>query len=81
MGGGNQLVAFEAYRDLVKLRLMGLTEEAGLQAALLENVELRANAVSTAAAAAGVPISQSLPKREGLARFPSVAGIKAEDVL
>lgn len=64
-------MAFEAYRDLVKLRLMGLSEEAGLQAALLENVELRANAVSTAAAAAGVPISQSLPKREGLAPSPA----------
>eukprot|EP00884_Botryococcus_braunii_P014638 jgi/Botrbrau1/23175/Bobra.0041s0026.1 len=60
----DELVAFEAFRDLVKLRQMGLSEEAGLHAALLENVELRANAVSSAAAAAGVPLSHSLPKSQ-----------------
>jgi hypothetical protein len=57
-----QLVVFEAYRDLVKLMQQGLSEEEGLHAAMLENVELRASAVSTAAAAAGISSASAAQK-------------------
>ena len=52
-----QLVALDSFRDLVKLLQMGLNDAAGIRAAELENVELRAQAKSAAAAAAGVPFS------------------------
>ena len=56
-----QLVALESYRDLVKLLQRGLDDAQGIRAALQENIELRAQAKSAAAAAAGVPVSNSRP--------------------
>ena len=56
-----QLVAFESYRDLVKLLQLGLDDAAGIKAAELENVELRANARTAAASAAGVPVNNTRP--------------------
>ena len=56
-----QLVAFESYRDLVRLLQKGLEDAAGIQAAEEENIELRAQARTDAAAAAGVPVSNTRP--------------------
>lgn len=56
-----QLVALESYRDLVKLMQRGLDDAQGIRAAQLENIELRAQAKTAAAAAAGVPVSNSRP--------------------
>ena len=56
-----QLVALEAYRDLVKLLRRGLDDAAGIRAALEENIEARAQAKTDAAAAAGVPVSNTKP--------------------
>ncbi len=60
-GQALQLVALESYRDLVKLLQKGLDDAQGIRAALQENIELRAQAKSAAAAAAGVPVSNSRP--------------------
>jgi len=49
-----QLLAFETYRDLVKLLQQNLSEEQGLIAAELRNIEERASARSAAAAAVGI---------------------------
>lgn len=54
-----QLLAFENYRDLVKLLQQNLTEEQGLIAAELRNIEERASARSAAAAAVGVQAGQT----------------------
>lgn len=54
-------MALEAYRDLVKLLQRGLDDAQGIKAALQENIELRAQAKSAAAAAAGVPVSNTRP--------------------
>ena len=56
-----QLVALESYRDLVKLLQQGLNDAQGIRAAEQENIELRAQAKTAAAAAAGVPVSNSRP--------------------
>ena len=56
-----QLVAFESYRDLVRLLQKGLEDAAGIRAAEEENIELRAQARTDAAAAAGVPVSNTRP--------------------
>lgn len=61
MLGTLQLVALEAYRDLVKLLRRGLDDAQGIRAAAQENIELRAQAKSAAAAAASVPASNSRP--------------------
>lgn len=53
-----QLLAFENYRDLVKLLQQNLTEEQGLIAAELRNIEERASARSAAAAAVGIQAGQ-----------------------
>ncbi|DBB12899.1 TPA: hypothetical protein ACH3X3_005657 [Trebouxia sp. C0006] len=49
-----ELLAFETYRDLVKLLQQNLSEEQGLIAAELRNIEERASARSAAAAAVGI---------------------------
>lgn len=54
-------MALESYRDLVKLLQRGLDDAQGIRAAQQENIELRAQAKSAAAAAAGVPVSNSRP--------------------
>ena len=54
-----QLLAFENYRDLVKLLQQNLTEEQGLIAAELRNIEERAFARSAAAAAVGIQAGQT----------------------
>ena len=54
-----QLLAFENYRDLVKLLQQNLTEEQGLVAAELRNIEERASARSAAAAAVGIQAGQT----------------------
>ena len=43
-----QLLAFEAYRDLVKLHQGRLTDEEGIKAAQEENLSLRASALAAA---------------------------------
>jgi hypothetical protein len=43
-----QLLAFEAFRDLVKLHQTGYPDEAGIAAAQEENVALRASAMAAA---------------------------------
>ena len=48
-------MAFEAYRDLVKLLHLGVSEVAGISAAERDNVKMRAAARVDAAAAAGLP--------------------------
>ena len=53
-----QLLAFETYRDLVKLLQQNLTEEHGLIAAELRNIEVRESARSAAAAAVGIQPAQ-----------------------
>lgn len=53
-----ELLAFETYRDLVKLLQQNLTEEQGLIAAELRNIEERASARSAAAAAVGIQPAQ-----------------------
>lgn len=45
-----QLLAFQRYRDLIRLLGRGLTDEQGLEAAAAENIELRAAARAAAAA-------------------------------
>ncbi|KAL3137981.1 hypothetical protein ABBQ38_005221 [Trebouxia sp. C0009 RCD-2024] len=54
-----ELLAFENYRDLVKLLQQNLTEEQGLIAAELRNIEERASARSAAAAAVGIQAGQT----------------------
>ena len=54
-----QLLAFESYRDLVRMLQQNLTEEQGLIAAELQNIEERASARSAAAAAIGLAAGQS----------------------
>ncbi len=54
-----QLLAFETYRDLVKLLQQNLSEEQGLIAAELRNIEERASARSAAAAAVGIQPGQN----------------------
>lgn len=54
-----QLLAFETYRDLVKLLQQNLTEEQGLIAAELRNIEERASARAAAAAAVGMQAGQN----------------------
>lgn len=54
-----QLLAFETYRDLVKLLQQNLSEEQGVIAAELQNIEERAAARSAAAAALGMQAGQS----------------------
>lgn len=54
-----QLLAFENYRDLVTLLQQNLTEEQGLIAAELRNIEERASARSAAAAAVGIQAGQA----------------------
>lgn len=58
-----QLVTFEAFRDLVKLLQLGVADETGIALAEEENIELRAQAQSAAAAEAGVkaPVGPPLP--------------------
>lgn len=68
-----QLLAFENYRDLVKLLQQNLTEEQGLIAAELRNIEERASARSAAAAAVGVQAGQTA----GPAASSAPAGDKA----
>ena len=60
---GAQLVTFEAFRDLVKLLQLGVADETGIALAEEENIELRAQAQSAAAAEAGVkgPVGPPLP--------------------
>ena len=53
-----QLLAFEAYRDLVHLMRRGLGETEGLAAAELKNIELRATAKSAATAALDIKSGQ-----------------------
>lgn len=65
-----QLLAFETYRDLVKLLQQNLSEEQGIIAAELRNIEERASARSAAAAAVGVQPGQS----SGLASSTAPAG-------
>ena len=43
-----QLVTFEGFRDLVKLLQLSISEETGIALAEDENLEMRANAKSTA---------------------------------
>jgi len=43
-----QLLAFEAFRDLVKLHQAGYGDDAGIAAAQEENVSLRASAMAAA---------------------------------
>lgn len=50
--GSAQLIAFESYRDLVRLQQLNLTEAQGLAFVEQENVALRAQVKSRAAAAA-----------------------------
>lgn len=45
------MVAFEAYRDLVKLLQKGYDDKSGIEAAQQENVQIRAQARADAAAA------------------------------
>lgn len=54
-----QLLAFESYRDLIKILQQNLTEEQGLIAAELQNIEERASARSAAAAALGLQAGQA----------------------
>lgn len=54
-----QLLAFETYRDLVKLLQQNVSEEQGLIAAELRNIEERASARSAAAAAVGIQAGQA----------------------
>jgi hypothetical protein len=54
-----QLLAFEAYRDLVRFMTMGLTEEEGLAASEADNIAQRASAKSVAAAALGISAAQA----------------------
>ena len=54
-----QLLSFEIYRDLVKLLQQNLSEEQGLIAAELRNIEERASARSAAAAAVGISGGQT----------------------
>lgn len=54
-----QLLAFETYRDLVKLLHQNLSEEQGLISAELQNIEQRASARSAAAAAVGIQAGQT----------------------
>ena len=66
-----QLVAFEAYRDLVKLLQLGVAEEAGILLAEDENLDARAAAKSSAAAqAAGAGGAQGRPAPGALAGAP-----------
>ena len=71
-----QLVTFEAFRDLVKLLQLGVADETGIALAEEENIELRAQAQSAAAAEAGVkgPVGPPLP-------FSAPAGAATEDAL
>lgn len=48
------MVTFEAFRDLVKLLQLGVSDEAGIALAEEENFEVRAQAQSAAALEAGV---------------------------
>lgn len=50
----DELVAFEAFRDLVSLLRMGCSEREGLETAITNNIQLRATAMASAAAAAGI---------------------------
>lgn len=54
-----ELLAFETYRDLVKLLHQNLSEEQGLISAELQNIEQRASARSAAAAAVGIQAGQT----------------------
>ena len=56
-------MTFEAFRDLVKLLQLGVADETGIALAEEENIELRAQAQSAAAAEAGVkgPVGPPLP--------------------
>ncbi|DBA79011.1 TPA: hypothetical protein ACH3X1_008876 [Trebouxia sp. C0004] len=54
-----ELLAFETYRDLVKLLQQNVSEEQGLIAAELRNIEERASARSAAAAAVGIQPGQN----------------------
>ena len=51
-----QLLAFEAFRDLVKLHQAGYGDEAGIAAAQEENVSLRASAMAAAQVLSECPL-------------------------
>ena len=56
-----QLLAFEAFRDLVKLHQAGYGDEAGIAAAQEENVSLRASAMAAAQVTSGPPVFEPRP--------------------
>ncbi|KAK9815195.1 hypothetical protein WJX73_010573 [Symbiochloris irregularis] len=64
-----QLVGFEAFRDLVHLMQCNVTERQGLDAAIKANLEHRAQAVAAATAEAG------LNKRQLLGQPPSTPAV------
>jgi hypothetical protein len=71
-----QRVAFESFRDLVKLTWKGLEDEAGLAHIEDEALNLRVQARFRASASAGIPISSSTPSRQ----VPDLAGEQPQEM-
>lgn len=56
----NQLLSFESYRDLIRVKSLGVSEGEGLRLAEKENIEVRAAAkVAAAQAVAGQQIHET----------------------
>lgn len=63
-----QLVKFEAFRDLVKMLQLGISEETAILLAEDENLEMRASAKSTAVGQLNLQMGQSSgPQPQALA--------------
>lgn len=72
-----QLLAFEAYRDLVKLHQGRHTDESGIRAAQEENLNQRASALAAAQVAIGVSHFQAA----SASAMPALAGALPAEVL